>query len=61
MESGWTVGPLRGEPLDAGTTVVYEYHVAVLGVDLVEAGEFRVRVGDVFAAGDGDQRACRQM
>ena len=36
MESRWTVGPLRDEPLAAGTVAVYEHHVAALGLNLVE-------------------------
>ncbi len=53
-------GPLRGELLDAGAAAVHEHHVAVLGEHLVEAGEHRVRVSDVFAARDGNQGAVRQ-
>lgn len=61
LESGWTVGPLRGEPLDAWTAAVYKHHVAVLGVDPFEAGEHRARLGDVLAVRNGDQRTCGQV
>ena len=60
-ESGWALGPLRGAPPDAGTTAVYEHHVAVPGVDLVKAGGNRARVSDVLVARDRDQRARGQV
>ncbi len=38
-----------------------EHHVGILGADLVEALNDRRRVGDVLAAGAGDEGALRQV
>ena len=53
--------PLRSDLLHAGAAAVHQHHVGVLGADAVEAPEDGVGVGDVLAAGDGDQRAVWQV
>ena len=55
------LGPVGGDPLDAGAAAMHEDQVAVLGARLVEPGDDGGRVGDVLAAGDGDQGALRQV
>ena len=55
------LGPARGDLLDAGAAAVHEHHVAMLGAGLVEHADHRGRVGDVLAAGDGDQGALGQV
>jgi len=55
------LGPLGGDPLDAGAAAVHQHEVGKFGAGPVEAADDGARVGDGLAAGDGDQGAVRQM
>jgi len=52
-----SLGPLRGDPLDAGAAAVHQDEVGILGAGPVEAADDGAWVGDGLAAGDGDQGA----
>ena len=55
------LGPARRDLLDTGAAAVDEHDVGVLAAGLVEALDHRRPVGDVPAAGDGDEGALRQV
>ncbi len=51
--------PACRDLLDAGAAAMHEHHVGVFLAGLVEPLDHRRRVGDVLAAGDGDERPLR--
>ena len=55
------LGPASRDLLRTLSAAVHEHHIRVLAVDVVQSGADRLGVVDGLAAGDGDERALRQV